>query len=216
MNTRKISDSMVRRLSGYLRQLRFLASEGRRVVSSQELADEAATTAAQVRKDLSQFGSFGQRGRGYPVAQLRNELVRILGLRRPWRACVVGAGRLGTALLGYDDFTKRGFEIVAAFDSDPEKIGKDVGGVPVLSIDDLESEIRTRGIELAILAVPHGPARQIADRLAAAGVRGILNFTPTRLRARPGVSIRGMDIAVELEGLSYRIVTRGAPDGNGA
>jgi redox-sensing transcriptional repressor len=185
-------------------------------VSSQELADEAATTAAQVRKDLSQFGSFGQRGRGYPVVQLRDELVRILGLRRPWRACVVGAGRLGTALLGYGDFAKRGFDIVAAFDDDPEKIGHEVDGIPILSIDDLEREIRTRGIELAILAVPHGPARGIADRLATAGVRGILNFTPTRLRARPGLAIRGMDIAVELEGLSYRIVTGGDPGGNGA
>lgn len=216
MSTRKISDSMVRRLSGYLRHLRLLATAGRRVVSSQELADEAATTAAQVRKDLSQFGSFGQRGRGYPVVELRDELIRILGLRRPWRVCVVGAGRLGTALLGYEDFSRRGFDIVAAFDADPAKVGQEVRGVPVLPIEDLEREIRTRGIELAILAVPHAPARRIADRLAEAGVRGILNFTPTKIRPRNGVSVRGMDIAVELEGLSYRIVTHGLPDGNGA
>jgi redox-sensing transcriptional repressor len=207
---------MVRRLSGYLRHLRLLALEGQRVVSSQELADEAATTAAQVRKDLSQFGSFGQRGRGYPIVELRDELIRILGLRRPWRVCVVGAGRLGTALLGYEDFSKRGFEIVAAFDSDPAKLGEHIRGVPILPIENLESEIRTRGIELAILAVPHAPARHIADRLSAAGVRGILNFAPTKIRPAEGVSVRGMDIAVELEGLSYRIVTGGVPDGNGA
>jgi redox-sensing transcriptional repressor len=207
---------MVRRLSGYLRQLRYLAATGRRVVSSQELADEAATTAAQVRKDLSQFGSFGQRGRGYPVAELRDALVGILGMRRPWRVCVVGAGRLGTALLGYGDFAKRGFDIVVAFDSDREKIGQSLRGVPILPIEDLEKEIRTRGIELAILTVPHGPAREIAARLADAGIRGILNFTPTRIRPAPGVSVRGMDIAVELEGLSYRIVTGGEPDGTGA
>ena len=95
-------------------------------------------------------------------------------------------------------------------------MGQTVRGVPVLPIDDLEREIRTRGIEMAILAVPHAPARRIADRLAEAGVRGILNFTPTRIRARSGVTVRGMDIAVELEGLSYRIVTGGLPDGNGA
>ena len=216
MSTRKISDSMVRRLSGYLRHLRLLAGSGRRVVSSQELADEAATTAAQVRKDLSQFGSFGQRGRGYPVVELRDELVRILGLRRPWRVAVIGAGRLGTALLGYEDFAKRGFEIVAAFDVDPAKVGQTVRGVPVLPIEDLEREVRTRGIEMAVLTVPHAPARRIADRLSEAGVRGILNFTPTRIRPRSGVTVRGMDIAVELEGLSYRIVTRGLPDENGA
>ncbi len=207
MNTRRISDSTVRRLSGYLRHLRFLAASGRTVVASQELATATGTTAAQVRKDLSQFGSFGRRGRGYPVVALRDALVRILGLRRSWRACVVGAGRLGSALLGYQDLSRRGFDVVAAFDVDPEKVGRTVRGVPILPLQDLEREIDTRGVEIAILAVPDAPAREIADRLSAAGVRGILNFTSTKVAPRPELAVRDMDIAVELEGLSYTIVT---------
>ncbi len=207
MNTRRISDSTVRRLSGYLRHLRFLASDGRLVVSSQELADETGTTAAQVRKDLSQFGSFGKRGRGYPVTDLRDALVSILGLRRQWRACAVGAGRLGSALLGYEDLSRRGFDIVVAFDSDPAKVGRTVRGVPVLPVADMEREIDTRGVEMAILAVPDAPARDLARRLAATGVRGILNFTSTKIDPGPGVAVRAMDIGVELEGLSYTIVT---------
>ncbi|MGW8283098.1 MAG: redox-sensing transcriptional repressor Rex [Gemmatimonadota bacterium] len=207
MNTRRISDSTVRRLSGYLRHLRFLAADGRPVVSSQELADETGTTAAQVRKDLSQFGSFGKRGRGYPVTDLRDALVSILGLRRHWRACVVGAGRLGSALLGYQDLSRRGFDIVVAFDSDAAKVGRTVRGVPVLPVADLEREIDTRGVEMAILAVPDAPARELASRLAATGVSGILNFTSTKIDPGPGVAVRAMDIGVELEGLSYTIVT---------
>lgn len=207
MNTRRISDSTVRRLSGYLRHLRQLSADGRPVVSSRELADETGTTAAQVRKDLSQFGSFGQRGRGYPVTALRDALVRILGLRRQWRVCVVGAGRLGSALLGYEDLARRGFEVVAAFDIDPEKVGRSVRGVPVLPLEELEREIDMRGVEIAILAVPDAPARQLAQRLASAGVTGILNFTSTKIDPGPGVAVRVMDIAVELEGLSYTILT---------
>ena len=215
MSTRRISDSTVRRLSGYLRHLRFLAADDRRVVSSQKLADETGTTAAQVRKDLSQFGSFGQRGRGYPVTDLRDALVRILGLRRQWRVCVVGAGRLGSALLGYEDLARRGFEVVAAFDVDPAKVGRSVRGVPVLPVSDLEAEIKKRGVEMAILAVPDAPARQLAQRLAASGVTGILNFTSTKIYPGPGVAVRVMDIAVELEGLSYTIVTGARAGGSG-
>ena len=216
MNTRRISESTVRRLSGYLRHLRWLSADGRRVVSSLELADENGTTAAQVRKDLSQFGSFGQRGRGYPVTDLRNALVRILGLRRQWRVCVVGAGRLGSAVLGYEGLSRRGFEVVAAFDVDPEKVGRSVRGIPVLPLEDLEREIDTRGVEMAILAVPDAPARELAKRLAAAGVTGILTFTSTKIDPAPGVAVRVMDIAVELEGLSYTIVTGASAGGSGA
>ncbi len=216
MNTRRISDSTVRRLSGYLRHLRWLSDDGRPVVSSQELADETGTTAAQVRKDLSQFGSFGQRGRGYPVTDLRNALVRILGLRRQWRVCVVGAGRLGSAVLGYEGLSRRGFEVVAAFDVDPEKVGRSVRGVPILPLAELEREIDTRGVEMAILAVPDAPARQLAQRLADAGVTGILTFTSTKIDPGPGVAVRVMDIAVELEGLSYTIVTGASAGGSGA
>ena len=196
MNTRRISDSTVRRLSGYLRHLRQLSADGRAVVSSRELADETGTTAAQVRKDLSQFGSFGQRG-------------------RQWRVCVVGAGRLGSALLGYEDLARRGFEVVAAFDIDSRKVGRSVRGVPVLPLEDLEREIDMRGVEIAILAVPDAPARELARRLAAAGVTGILNFTSTKIDPGPGVAVRVMDIAVELEGLSYTIVTGAKAGGSG-
>lgn len=204
---RKISDSTVRRLSLYLNQLRALAARGIELVSSRELAEGSGTTAAKVRKDLSNFGSFGKRGQGYRVDELRDSLEEILGLHRRWRVAVVGAGKIGTALLGYRDLPARGFEIVAAFDTDPEKTGRDVFGIPVHPVDELEARLRDERIGIVILATPPAAAQEIAERAAAAGVEGILSFAASNLETERAVPVRWMDVALELEGLSFLITS---------
>jgi len=204
---RKISDSTVRRLSLYLNQLRALAARGIEVVSSRELAEGSGTTAAKVRKDLSNFGSFGKRGQGYRVDELRDSLEEILGLQRRWRVAVVGAGKIGTALLGYRDLPARGFEIVAAFDTDPDKTGRDVSGIPVYPVDELEARLRDERIGIVILATPPAAAQEIAERAAAAGVEGILSFAASNLETKRAVPVRWMDVALELEGLSFLITS---------
>lgn len=200
-----ISESTVRRLSVYLRLLRELDRDGRDVVSSQELAERSGTTSAQVRKDLSLFGSFGKRGRGYDVGELRSRLEEILGLGRLWRVALAGVGKIGGALLGYEDLERRGFEIVAAFDTDAEKIGRTVFDVEVDALDSLEEVVEERGVEMAIIATPPEAAQGVTDRLVEAGVRGLLNFAPVRLEVPPGVAVRSMDVALELEGLSFAL-----------
>lgn len=207
MNVRKISDSTVRRLSLYLNQLRTLSSRDVHLVSSRELAEESGTTAAQVRKDLSNFGSFGKRGQGYGVEELSRRLESILGVERRWRVAVVGAGRIGTALLGYRDLPARGFEIVAAFDSDPMKTGREVSGVPVYPVDELEARLQAEDIGIVILATPPSVAPEIAERVAAAGVAGILSFAASRLETDAQIAVRWMDVALELEGLSFLITS---------
>ncbi|MCA9751756.1 MAG: redox-sensing transcriptional repressor Rex [Gemmatimonadetes bacterium] len=202
---RKVSDSTVRRLSSYLRILRELSSGGTETVSSDRLAELGGLTSAQVRKDLSQFGNFGVRGRGYDVSALAEELTRILGLDREWRTVVVGAGRLGSALTAYPDFSVQGFRILALFDSDPSKHGRRFGEATVLPLEELEEFVRERKVEVAILTTPAAAAQAAADRLVAAGIHGILNFAPTTLDVPDTVHVRVVNLAIELEGLSYAI-----------
>lgn len=201
----RISDSAVRRLSVYLRLLRELQREGREVVSSQDLADRSGTTSAQVRKDLSLFGSFGKRGRGYTVDELVERLEEILGLRRRWRVALVGVGKIGTALLGYRDLEQRGFDIVAAFDTDPEKTGRRLFGVEVTPMERLEGVLAERDVEMAIIATPPEAAPEVAERLSGTGVEAILNFAPVKLDPPAGMAVRNMDVALELEGLSFAV-----------
>lgn len=207
MNARKISDSTVRRLSLYLALLRDLSAAGVEWVSSAELADGSGTTAAKVRKDLSNFGSFGKRGQGYPVGELRSRIQAILGLQRQRRVALVGVGKIGSALLGYHDLPARGFEISVAFDIDPEKVGNSVFNVPVLSMDELENRLTADGIEIVILATPPAVAQAVAGRVRSAGVAGILSFAALKLEPDDGFAVRWMDVALELEGLSFLIAT---------
>lgn len=202
MSRRNVSDSTVRRLSVYVRALGRLDAE---VVSSRQLAAESGTTPAQVRKDLSMFGSFGKRGRGYRVAELRETLRSILGLEGRWPVCLVGAGKIGTALLDFQDLERRGFHIVAAFDNDPRKVGRVVAGVSVEPMESLEEIVAEREIAIGIIATPPEAAQETADRLVAAGLRGILNFAPVRLSAPSGVVVRGVDVTLELEGLTFAL-----------
>ena len=201
----KVSDSAIRRLSIYLRVLGGLEHEGEETVSSQVLADRAGTTAAQVRKDLSLFGSFGKRGLGYLVATLRDELREILGVSRTWPVALVGIGRMGAALLEYPHFRARGFEFVAVYDSDPEKVGSRRGMLTVKDARVLEESLRETRVEIVVLTVPAGAAQEVADAAVRAGVRGIMNFAPVALKVPPGVRVNAVRLTVELEVLSFSL-----------
>lgn len=207
MSRRDISEFTIRRLSLYLRRLRELREAGTEVVSSRQLADGSGTTPAQVRKDLSLFGSFGKRGRGYQVRELLETLESILGLDRQWRVALVGAGKIGRALLGYADLERRGFRIAAAFDTDPEKIGTSHYGVTVHPLEELEETLRAEQVEMGIIATPPAAAQDTATRLVEAGVTGILNFAPVKVDVPPEVTLRGVDVVLELEGLSFALTS---------
>lgn len=209
---RRASDTTVRRLSLYLRIVREARAEGVETISSDRLADLAGLTSAQVRKDLSFFGNFGVRGRGYAAEALERTLARILGLDRTWPTIVVGAGRLGSALTGYPEFRNQGFHIVGVFDSDPAKVGGRVGGQEVLDVARLETEARRLGASIGVIATPAAAAQEAADRLVRAGIRGILNFAPTSLEIPPDVTVRNVNLAIELEGLSFAIADSANPD----
>ncbi|MDZ7780273.1 MAG: redox-sensing transcriptional repressor Rex [Gemmatimonadota bacterium] len=208
--SRRIPESTVRRLSHYLRSLEEFESEGgESTVSSEELAARGQTTAAQVRKDLSHFGSFGKRGLGYQVDELRNQLRQILGVDRTWRVGLIGAGRIGSALFSYPDFQVRGYDCVAVFDADPEKIGRRWGDVTIRDSADLEEVLRAERVELVILAVPGSAAQELAARAVDAGVKGILNFAPIRLRVPDKVRVEDVSLVMELEALSFAITQAG-------
>jgi redox-sensing transcriptional repressor len=202
---KKVSESTVGRLSIYLRLLNELSQEGVQTLSSEELAGRCGTTAAQVRKDLSFFGTFGKRGMGYDVPALISALRSILGLERRWRVALIGAGRIGVALLGYQDFRRQGFYITAVFDSDDAKVGQRWNGLVIRPDGDLEEVLHSEEIDIAIVAVPSESAQAIVDRIVNAGVHAILNFAPTKLRVPPGVALKSVNMAVELESLSYAL-----------
>lgn len=210
---KKVSESTIGRLSIYLRLLVELESEGFRTLSSGELAKRCGTTAAQVRKDLSLFGTFGKRGLGYAVPELIAELRSILGLGRRWRVGLVGIGRIGGALLGYGDFRRQGFDIVAVFDADAAKVGQGRHGLVIQPEADLERALRAEAIDIVIVAVPAEAAQRVVDRVVAAGIRAILNFAPVKLRVPDGVALKNVNMAVELEGLSYALSNGGRRPG---
>lgn len=208
---RRISDSTIRRLSRYLRALEAIERAGATTVSSDELAEGGGTTAAQVRKDLSQFGSFGKRGLGYGVRELASRLRRILGLERRWRVILVGAGRIGSALFAYPNFATRGFDCVGVVDADPGKVGQLWGGVRIRAASELEAVILESEADLVILAVPVEAAQEVADRAVAAGARGILNFAAVQLRVPPRVPVTNVNLVMELEALSFAVTQLGPP-----
>jgi len=205
---KRIADSTVRRLSAYLRFLEDFESRGLTTISSEELAKRGGTTSAQVRKDLSFFGSFGKRGLGYSVPELAGRLREILGLGREWRVIIVGAGKIGAALAQYRGFPQRGFSILAAYDNSADKIGRKLEGIPVRDIAHLESDIKREKPDIVVLTVPATEAQRVLDRVTKAGVRAILNFAPTQLHAAPDVTVKTVNMAMELEGLSYSLTNR--------
>jgi redox-sensing transcriptional repressor len=205
---RKVAESTVRRLSLYLRFLEEFEGQGVATVSSGALASRGSTTSAQVRKDLSVFGSFGKRGLGYPVPELADRLRQILGLRQRYRVGMIGAGKIGSALVQYRGFRQRGFDIVAIFDSDPAKIGRQWNGLTIQAIDLLESEFARHPLDMAVLVTPAEPAQGVTDRLVKLGVKAILNFAPVQLLVPDDVVVKTVNLALELETLSYALANR--------
>ena len=182
---KRIADSTVRRLSLYLRFLEDFEARGLRTISSQELARRGGTTSAQVRKDLSFFGSFGKRGLGYDVPELASRLRDILGLGQEWKVIIVGAGKIGAALAQYRGFRQRGFQVIAVYDNNPDKIGHTWGGLVVRDVAGLEKDASRERPDIAVLSVPGEMAQRVVDRLVKAGVRAILNFAPAQLVVPP-------------------------------
>jgi redox-sensing transcriptional repressor len=205
---RKISDSTVRRLALYLRFLEHSAAQGLTTISSAELARRGGTTSAQVRKDLSFFGSFGKRGLGYSVPELAARIRDILGLKRTHRVVLVGAGKMGGALLHYRGFRQHGFDVAAIYDKDPRKIGARSNGLVVRDIKLLEADLKKEPTDIAILVTPAEAAQEVADRLVRAGVKAILNFAPVPLAVPSDVAVQSVNMALELETLSFALTNR--------
>ncbi len=205
---KRIADSTVRRLSVYLRFLEDFEQRGLATISSEELAKRGGTTSAQVRKDLSFFGSFGKRGLGYSVPELAGRLREILGLGKEWRVVIVGAGKIGAALAQYRGFRQRGFTILAAYDNNPEKIGRTLEGIAVRDIAELERDLARERPDIVVLTVPGEEAQGVVDRVVKAGVKAILNFAPTQLHAPADVAVKTVNMAMELEGLTFALTNR--------
>jgi redox-sensing transcriptional repressor len=200
----QVSELTTNRLSVYLRCLNELDAGGTQTISSQALAEQFHLNAAQIRKDLAYFGEFGVRGVGYYVKDLRRHLRQILGLDRHLRVAIMGAGNLGLALADYPGFRQEGFEISALFDNLSEKVGqKSRGGVPIHDIADLKKIARRDGIRIAVIAVPAPSAQHVVNLVVAAGIKAILNFSPGTLQIPAGVKLKGVDLTVSLESLSF-------------
>ena len=202
-NRRRIPDATVSRLPVYLRILGEQRDMGVDSISSDRLAELGGVNAAKVRKDLSYLGSYGTRGVGYEVAYLIFQIQRELGLTHDWPVVIVGAGNLGQALAGYGGFGERGFPVAAIVDVDPAKVGTVLGGVRVRAVDELPQIVTSKRINIGVVATPSVAAQDAADRLVAAGVTSILNFAPVVLSVPAGVEVRKVDLAVELQILSY-------------
>ncbi len=207
-----VPKAVVQRLSFYLRELQHLTRDGRETISSTQLGQLLGFTDAQVRKDLAYFGHFGYPGIGYRCQELMAAICRILGTDQQWPVALIGAGNLGRALLGYRGFLQQGFRLVAAFDTDPAKVQGKIEGVPIFAFDRLSEIVQQYNIRLAIVAVPATSAQGVADRLVEAGVVGILNFAPVTLSLPEGVSSVGVDLAIELEQLSFAVTNRNLPN----
>jgi redox-sensing transcriptional repressor len=205
---KRIADSTVRRLSIYLRFLEEFEGHGLTTVSSEELARRGGTTSAQVRKDLSFFGSFGKRGLGYSVPELATALREILGLGREWRVIIIGAGKIGAALAQYRGFSQRGFRIIAAYDTNLDKIGRTLEGVEVRDMARLERDVAAEHPDIAVIAIPSDAAQQVLDRVVKTGLKAVLNFAPSQLHAPADVTVKTVNMAMELEGLTFALTNR--------
>lgn len=204
----QVPKAVVSRLSLYLRELQHLVRDGQETTSSTQLGKLLGFTDAQVRKDLAYFGQFGYPGIGYRCSELIEAIKRILGTNHPWSLAIVGLGNLGRALVGYRGFQQQGFHIVAAFDIDPQKVGGSIEGIPIYHLDNLALVVQQKKLRLAIIAVPAAAAQKVADALVAAGIEGILNFAPVTLNLPRHVQTVGVDLAIELEQLSFAVVNQ--------
>jgi redox-sensing transcriptional repressor len=203
MNNQDIPDIIVSRLPIYLRALRHMQSVGKLTTSSQELGERVGISAAQIRKDLSQFGEFGKQGTGYDISFLIDQLRSILKVHRVWDVAVVGMGDMGHALSRYQGFSDRGFQVVMVFDNDPAKIGERVGNFEVRDTKDLVPALKASAIKLAMLCVPAAAAQDVTNLLVEAGVKAILNYAPISLNVPSGVRVQYLDPSIGLQRMTY-------------
>ena len=199
-----VSELTTNRLSVYLRCLSQLEDAGVQTISSQALAEQFHLNAAQIRKDLAYFGEFGVRGVGYYVKDLKRNLRQILGLDRKLRVAVMGAGNLGLALADYPGFKREGFEIVAMFDVNDSKIGQQSkSGVTIHDLKELRKVAKREHVDIAVIAVPAESAQHVLEQVVAAGIKAVLNFSTGALKVPPGIKVKGVDLTVSLESLSF-------------
>ena len=203
MNTEKIPDIIIGRLPIYLRALQRLADKGIHNTSSQELGEMIGISAAQIRKDISQFGEFGKQGTGYSVPFLIERLQGILKVNRVWDVIIVGMGDIGHALARYNGFVNRGYQVTMLFDNDPNKIGQKVNSLEIYNIDVMVEKVKQNKIKIAMLTVPAGAAQAIAEQLVKAGVKAILNYAPIHLNVPADVHVQHIDPATHLQRMTY-------------
>lgn len=203
----KIPEATIARLSVYSRYLTKLEAEGVQTISSNEIATGIAGNSAQVRKDFAYFGGFGKRGVGYNVVDLNYNIKEILGLHKDWKAVIIGMGNLGTAIAHYHGFAARGFNVIGLFDNDGKKVGEEVNGLPIQSMDQLEPFLSKNQVDIAVVTVPAEHVQKVVNLVSSKGVKGVLNFAPTVVFANPGTQVRNVDLSVNLEILSYNLNT---------
>jgi len=203
MNANKIPDIIIGRLPIYLRALQRMADKGVQTTSSQELGERVGISAAQIRKDISQFGEFGKQGTGYRISFLIDKLREIMKIDRIWDVAVIGAGDMGHALARYPGFVNRGFRIAMVFDNDPEKVGQQIGEFEVQNTSDLIEAIQKAGVQVAMLTVPASAAQEVTDMLVKAGVKAILNYAPISLNVPDNVRVQHIDPATHLQRMTY-------------
>lgn len=203
MVNKQIPDIVVGRLPLYLRALQHMAQEGRKVTSSQELGERLGISAAQIRKDLSQFGEFGKQGTGYDIGNLVNNLRAILKVDRVWDVAVIGAGDIGSAIASYQGFANRGYQVTMIFDNNAGLIGKQVGTFTIQDSSTMVDAIRTAGIQVAMIAVPVSHAQEVTDELVNAGVKAILNYAPINLNVPDGVRVQYTDPVTHMQRMTY-------------
>lgn len=202
-NQLEIPDIIVSRLPVYLRALRHMQTQGKQTTSSQELGEQVGISAAQIRKDLSQFGEFGKQGTGYNITFLIGKLREILHVERIWDVAVVGMGDMGHAIARYQGFTDRGFRVAMVFDNDPAKVGVQVGNFVIQGMDEMNTAIHRIGVKVAMLCVPASAAQEAANQLVEAGVNAILNYSPINLNVPKGVRVQYLDPSIGLQRMTY-------------
>ncbi len=208
IDPQSIPKAVVNRLSLYLRELQHVVRSGRETTSSSRLGSRLGFTDAQVRKDLAYFGQFGHPGVGYRCQELIEAIRRILGTDLGWPVALIGVGNLGRALLGYRGFNRQGFRITAAFDVEQAKVGAQIEGVEVYHLDQLEQVLLKHAIRVAVITVPATAAQEVADRLVDCGIEGVVNFAPVTISLPDSVSLVGVDLAIELEQITFSVVNR--------
>jgi redox-sensing transcriptional repressor len=203
MNVKKIPDIIIGRLPVYLRALQRMADNGLKTTSSQELGEHVGISAAQIRKDISQFGEFGKQGTGYSIQFLIDKLREILKIDRVWDVVLIGAGDVGHALANYNGFQDRGFRVVAIFDNDKNKVGQQIGEFTVEDTETMPERFKSMGVKIAMMTVPAAAAQEVADKLVQAGVRAILNYAPVSLNVPENVKVQYTDPSTNLQRMTY-------------